>query len=800
MPPKKELLGKNVIFINSGGKKKKFTLERAKNLGINIILVNQKFDTHKKLVAHFIEADTYNHKEVIEKLKLFQKNNPEIKFDGAITFWEDDIPLLAKVCEEFKLTGNSYDTAIKTRNKYEMRKRLTETRLGNPLFHMVKNKNDLKKATEEIGFPAVMKPAWGADSEFVILVKNEEEARNTLDYLQKNCNEKFNPIFKYNNGTFLYEEFMDGMEVSLECFIQYGIPHVIGINEKQPMKPPYFVECGDVSPARLSAEIEPEAIKLAESALIALGVQNSLAHIEVKITSTGPKIVEVGSRMGGDDIHMYVKNIWDADMVEIGLRIACGVDANYTRTPAKGCMVCKYFIPNHSGIITNIEGIKEAQKTKNISRLLITKNVGDAILVPPEGFETAGWIVAKGRTYQEADALMNRTINKIEMNVTKFHKDSSLGKTTRQSSLSSASLVREQIIKASKIEKIRILDDAKIKKLHIGIVTNSTIPIDNESTKRIYTGENIKNILEEKGYNVSLFDVSESTLPIDKIQRANLDFVMNLCEAIYNSPLLKSHSAALFDMLQLPYTGSNPATLALTLDKIKVKKILEYHDIPTPNWDYVESMDDEISDELEYPLIVKPANADNFFGINNHSVVTNEKELKKQLRIIIEEYKRPALIEEYIEGTEFDVSLIGNEEEVEVLPLIRSTFEKMTKGRWHIYSSDLWDKKNKSVLDTIKVEKPARISKKLETLISEMALDVYNIFDCHDYGQIEFRVDKEGNPYVIELNPNPPIDKDDFIAISAKLAKYNYDELLEKIIWMAVQRYKDKPPFYHLQF
>jgi len=800
MPPNKDLLGKNIIFINSGGKKKKFTLEKAKSLGLNIILVNQKLDTNKKLIDHFIEADTYNHKEVIEKLKIFQKNNPEIKFDGAITFWEDDIPILAKVCEEFKLSGNSVETSIRTRNKYEMRKRLAETNLGNPVFHMIKNKNDLKKAMEEIGFPAVMKPAWGADSEFVILVRNEEEAKNTLDYFQKNCNEKFNPIFKYNNGTFLYEEYMDGMEISLECFSQYGIPHVIGINEKQPIKPPYFVEYGDIAPARLDSSVEPEAIKLAESALIALGVQNSLAHIEVKITSTGPKIVEVGSRMGGDDIYTNVKNVWDTDMVEIGIRVACGIKTNYRKTPSKGCIICRYFIPSHSGIITNIEGVKEAQQMKNVLQLIITKDVGDAILVPPEGFENAGWAVVQGRTYQEAETLMNKVMSKIEINVTRFHKDSSLGKTTRESSLSSASIVREQIIKASKIEKLRIVDKNKIKKLHIGIVANSTIPIYSENEKKFFTGENIKNILEAKGYNVTLFDVGESTLPIEKIQGSNLDFVMNLCEAIYNSPLLKSHSAALFDMLQLPYTGSNPGTLSLSLDKIKVKKILEYHDIPTPDWDYVESMDDAISNELEYPLIVKPANSDNFFGINNQSVVTNEKDLKKQLRIIIEDFKRPALIEEYIEGTEIDVSLIGNEEDVEVLPLVRSTFDKVPKDHWHIYSSDLWDEENKHILDKIKVEKPAKINKKLETLISEMALDVYNIFDCHDYGKIEFRVDKEGNPYVIELNPNPQLEKDNFIAISAKLAGYSYEDLIEKILWLAIQRYKDKPPFYHLQF
>lgn len=791
--------GKHIIFLNSGGKKKAFTIERAKKLGLSVILVNAKMDVNKNLVDHFIEADTFNHDEVIEKLQLFLKKNPTIHFDAAITFWEDDVPLLAKVCKAFKLMGNSYDTAVKTRNKFEMRKRLKDTGLGSPNFHLVKNSKDLKKAIENIGFPAVMKPVWGSDSEFVILVKNDEEAKNTLSYLLQNCTEHFNPIFKYNQSTFLFEEYMEGMEVSVEGYSQYGIPHVIGIHEKQPIKPPYFVEYGDIAPARLDEENETKVKKLAESALIAMGVQNSLSHIEIKITPEGPKIVEVASRMGGDDIYFNVKQIWGIDMIELGLTIALNQTVNFKPKTQLEKIICRYFIPESSGIVTKIENLQEIQKFKNVLKLVMNKDVGDAILVPPEGFQNAGWAIVKGKTYQEAETIMNKLTSKLEINITRFHKDSSLGKTLRTSPLSSASIVREQIIKASKIEKIRTIDYDEFKKLRIGIIANSDLSFYNEDSPD-YTGENIKSLLESKGYSVKLFDMAQSTLPIDKIQNANLDLVMNLCEAIYNSPLLKSHAAALLDMLQLPYTGSNPSTLSLALDKIKVKKILDYHDIPTPEWDYVESMDDEISDELEYPLIVKPANSDNFFGISNDSVVTNEQELKKQLKVIVEEFKRPALIEEYIEGTEFDVSLLGNEDEVEVLPLIRSVFDKMPKDHWHIYSSDLWDPKNKKIRESIKVEKPAKIDKKLETLISEMALDVYNIFDCHDYAKIEFRVDKNGNPYVIELNPNPPIATDDFTAMAAKLAGYSYKDLVEEIIWMAVQRYKDKPPFHHLQY
>lgn len=227
--------------------------------------------------------------------------------------------------------------------------------------------------------------------------------------------------------------------------------------------------------------------------------------------------------------------------------------------------------------------------------------------------------------------------------------------------------------------------------------------------------------------------------------------------------------------------------------------MLSYHDIPTPEWDYVTSLDEEISKDLQYPLIVKPANSDNSFGITNKSVVTNEKELRKQLEIIVEGYGRPALIEEYIEGDEYDVCLVGNDDDVEVLPLIRSIFDKMPKGYWHIYSSEIKQEENKNLLNAIRVEKPARIPKKLDTLLSEIAMDVYNIFDCHDYGKVEFRVDKNGNPFVLELNPNTTIEHFSFLPMAAKLAGYSYEDLIEEILWMAVQRYQNKPPFYHLQ-
>ncbi len=276
--------------------------------------------------------------------------------------------------------------------------------------------------------------------------------------------------------------------------------------------------------------------------------------------------------------------------------------------------------------------------------------------------------------------------------------------------------------------------------------------------------------------------------------------VFNVCERINDSSLLEPHAAAVLDSLQIPYTGSNPFTLGLCIDKIRVKKLLAFHGVPTPRWDYAYTMDDPIDDSLAYPLIVKPANTDNSIGITNDSVVVDRAGLKKQLEKIIVKLGRPALIEEYIEGDEYDVSIIGSEEDdLRVLPLGRSIFSELPEGYWHIYPYDAkWAENN--VYDKIVVQRPAKnIPKKLESLITEISLDTYSILDCHDYGRVEVKVDKLGNPYVLELNPNPSINIGDMVPAVAELVGMDYADFLEEIIRLAIKRYKDKPPYYHLQ-
>lgn len=344
------------------------------------------------------------------------------------------------------------------------------------------------------------------------------------------------------------------------------------------------------------------------------------------------------------------------------------------------------------------------------------------------------------------------------------------------------------------------------KTLHIGLLGNIYTASDSAHVEGDLSSvtRTIAKTLDNLGFRVTLFDMNQRDENIVQLIRNPVDIVFNVCERINNNSLLEPHAAALLDILQIPYTGSNPQTLALSIDKIRVKKLLTYHGVPTPSFDYFYSMDDKFEEDLRFPLIVKPANTDNSIGITNRSVVRNKKEMKRQMEEVIIGHKRPALVEEYIEGDELDISIIGNDETLEVLPLSRSIFDKMPKGLWHIFPFEAkWGEDEgegyHGDYDHIRVERPAKLPARLTRYIKEISVHTYNILDCHDYGRVEARLDKAGNPYIIELNPNPSINKGDSTPNSAEVVGMNYEQFIHRVLELAIIRYVMNPPYFHLQ-
>lgn len=800
----KLLKGKTILVLNSGFPRKRFIFQKMRALDLKIVLVNKEVNWATRYADEFIESDTYDHAASLAKIEHRVKAGG---VDGVITFWEDDVPLLATVCERFGFLGNTPEAALNSRNKLCTRRAMEAAGLEKYCapHGQVKSHDDLKALSHRIGFPMVLKPAWGASSQFVVRVENLHEARNALDYIQANMTPKFDPIYSYGIEI-LAEAYVPGAEVDVDLLVQDGEVRFHAFTDNFPTKEPFFLETGDAMPSRHESSDLAPALEMAVQAVKALGLKAGAFHVEAKIGSRIPRLVEVNARMGGDYIYEWVREVWGVDLIEESLKIALGLPSEPRPFPEPRVhMVGKYLVPEDSGVISGLKTPPPSRKCE----ITLHKEIGDAILVPPEGFDSVGWIVGRGNTYAAAEEHLLEATQETKVLIARFDSTSSIGKTRRRNRFSSASIARKRILQSARLERIRGVDLKSLSLLHVGVLCNkfeesaSGEAGNGESEALVQqdltsVGLNIQKALESRGHHVTFFDMNEPPLTFDRISEANVDIMFNVCERVNNSSLLEPHAAAILDCLGVPYTGSNPLSLALCIDKIKVKKILEHHHLPTPKFDYVFDLDDEVRPDLRYPLIVKPANTDNSIGISNNSVVTNAKDLRKRLDELLAQYKRPALIEEFVDGDEVDVSVLGNEERVRVLPLSRSIFDEMPEGLWHIYPFKAkWT--NDPAYEKIKVERPARYSQKLTALISEICLDAYNIFDCHDYARIEVRVDKQGNPYILEINPNPSINRGDCVPNCAAMVGLPYEDFIEEILKEAILRYQARPPYYHLQ-
>ncbi|HCA42860.1 MAG TPA: hypothetical protein DEP28_06355 [Bacteroidetes bacterium] len=313
----------------------------------------------------------------------------------------------------------------------------------------------------------------------------------------------------------------------------------------------------------------------------------------------------------------------------------------------------------------------------------------------------------------------------------------------------------------------------------------------------------VQRALEPSGFETKIVPVALDVYKlIDELKNDPPDLIFNLCESLDGDPTQEMNIAALFEILKFPYTGSRAVTLGLALNKPRVKEILNYYNIPTSahfvcNDSGKLFLNGYIKLKDKYPLIVKPSREDASIGIDNKSVVFNETELKDRVEYILDEYKQPALIEQYIEGREINVSVVGNvkndENDLIVFPISEIDFSELPDDYHKIVSyNSKWMYKTVEFAGTKAVCPAKNISPDLEKVIQDTAKRVYKIIGASDYARVDFRV-KDGVPYVLELNPNPDIasdvDSDTGFTRSGKSYGWTYEELINNIIKFSCERW-----------
>jgi D-alanine-D-alanine ligase len=277
-----------------------------------------------------------------------------------------------------------------------------------------------------------------------------------------------------------------------------------------------------------------------------------------------------------------------------------------------------------------------------------------------------------------------------------------------------------------------------------------------------------------------------------KLNELKPDIVFNFAEGLIGVNR-ESHIPAMLEMLGLPYSGSDPLTLGICLDKSRAKEILTYYKIPNAKFLVANQMEDVSYLKFEVPLIVKPISEGSSKGIFSSSFVKNRTELEDEVKRIIISYDQPALIEEYLPGREFTVAVLGNGSEAKVLPIIEISYDDFPKDVLPLYSYEakwIFDTKENN-FDVF--ECPAKLDKQLEEKIKETVLRTYNVLRCRDWSRIDVRLDKNGVPNIIEINPLPGImpdpNENSSFPKAARAAGMNYNQLIQSALYSAAKRY-----------
>lgn len=290
--------------------------------------------------------------------------------------------------------------------------------------------------------------------------------------------------------------------------------------------------------------------------------------------------------------------------------------------------------------------------------------------------------------------------------------------------------------------------------------------------------------------NVSLIEADEEAY--NKFREIKPDIVFNIAEGA-NGVSREAQIPAMLDMLKIPYTGSDALTLAICLDKARTKEILSYYKIPTAKFFVAEKVEDTRNHNLNFPMIVKPISEGSGKGIYASSLVHNTAELEKEIERITSEYNQSALVEEFLPGREFTVAILGNNGDTKVLPVIEMRYDKYPEGTAPLYSYEA-----KWILDTKENEFdvfdcPANITKELEQNINKVCLDTYRVLKCRDWSRIDLRLDKNGVPNIIEINPLPGIipdpNENSSFPKAARAAGIEYDDMINHVLAAGVKRY-----------
>jgi D-alanine-D-alanine ligase len=303
--------------------------------------------------------------------------------------------------------------------------------------------------------------------------------------------------------------------------------------------------------------------------------------------------------------------------------------------------------------------------------------------------------------------------------------------------------------------------------------------------------EEIAGALTKLGHTVVEHCLDGRRRSLKALAGIEADLVFNLTESYGGDDTKDLNIAAYLDLLHLPYTGSGPSGLLLAQDKAVAKRLFTFHGLRTPHFATVYQGRLQWSDDIHFPVIVKPKREDGSIGIEFNAVVGSIKELMERIDALHADLDSPVLIEEYIEGRELYVSVLGNEASA-ALPVVELDLSDLPEGTPRIAGTEVKWERGTDAYKKTKLRVPEDLSEEVLAEIQETAVTACRALEIRDYARADLRLTPEGRIYLLEVNPNPWLHPTAEFALAAKQAGRDYVSLIEEIVGMALARYRGR--------
>jgi D-alanine-D-alanine ligase len=318
-----------------------------------------------------------------------------------------------------------------------------------------------------------------------------------------------------------------------------------------------------------------------------------------------------------------------------------------------------------------------------------------------------------------------------------------------------------------------------------------------------HTVEAIADALRQPGHKVTFLE-GDKTL-FDRLREVQPDICFNICEGHFGDSR-EAHAPALLEMLRIPYTGSKVLTLALTLDKPMTKRVLAFHNLPSPDFQVFERADELLDDELAFPLFVKPRGQGTGMGISAQSIVRSEEQLRSQVERMLEAYQEPVLVERFISGRDLTVGVVGNlqppvawrtpEDDaaprvvrgLEFLPPLEIELGTYAAEEGWVYTG----RAKVELADKLDYVCPAPLAPDQVEELNWLAAATFRVTGCLDVARVDFRLDEADGekPCILEINPLPGLSPGiSDLVIEAAAAGIDHAELVNMILDAALERY-----------